>query len=153
MRAGFLCPKCDNFICLHTRQDQNELHMKRWIFFAKISIFCKSIADPLPSVVQAYTEPYSFGGRIKLITCQIRHELSVTIHKIRSSCRKTLENGPYSFRLRKNNNKMEFFFRFFKILKTPYKNKTFPTMQHAYETYLFYFFLIFTHTYYFHENP
>ena len=29
MRAGFLCPKCDNFACLHTRQDQNELHLKR----------------------------------------------------------------------------------------------------------------------------
>ena len=23
MLAGFLCPKCDNFSCLHTRQDQN----------------------------------------------------------------------------------------------------------------------------------
>ena len=31
-RAGFLYPKCDNFACLHTRQDQNELHMKRWFF-------------------------------------------------------------------------------------------------------------------------
>ena len=29
MRAGFLCPKCDNFASLHTRQDQNELHLKR----------------------------------------------------------------------------------------------------------------------------
>ena len=35
-----------------------------------------------PSIVQAYTQPYSFGGKIKLIICQIRHELSVTIHKI-----------------------------------------------------------------------
>ena len=43
---GFLCPKCDNFACLHIRQDQNELHLKRW-FFAKIGIFCKSIAGPL----------------------------------------------------------------------------------------------------------
>ena len=47
MRAGFLCPKCDNFACLHKRQDQNELHLKRWFFFAKIGIFCKSIAGPL----------------------------------------------------------------------------------------------------------
>ena len=30
MRAGFLCPKYDNFFCLHTRQYQNELHLKRW---------------------------------------------------------------------------------------------------------------------------
>ena len=29
MRAGFLCPKCDNFACLHTGQDQNEHHLKR----------------------------------------------------------------------------------------------------------------------------
>ena len=35
-------PKCDNFACLHTRQDQNELRLKRWCFFAKIGIFCKS---------------------------------------------------------------------------------------------------------------
>ena len=44
-------------------------------FFAKIGIFCNSIAGP-PS--EAYTQPYSFGRRIKLIICQIRHELSVT---------------------------------------------------------------------------
>ena len=47
MHASFLCPKCDDFACLHTRQDQNELHLKRWFFFAKIGIFCKSIADLL----------------------------------------------------------------------------------------------------------
>ena len=34
-RAGFLCPKCDNFACLHTRQNQNELHVKRWFFLPK----------------------------------------------------------------------------------------------------------------------
>ena len=31
-----------------------------------------------PSVVQAYTQSYSFGGRIKLINCQNRHELPFT---------------------------------------------------------------------------
>ena len=76
MRAGFLCPNCDNFTCLHTRHDQNELDLKRW-FFAKICILCKSIAGPLS---QAYTRLYSFGGRIKLIICQIRHELGITYH-------------------------------------------------------------------------
>ena len=35
MRAGFLC---DNFASLHTRQDQNELHLKRSF---------KSITGPL----------------------------------------------------------------------------------------------------------
>ena len=29
VRASFLFLKCDNFACLHTRQDQNELHLKR----------------------------------------------------------------------------------------------------------------------------
>ena len=37
---------CRFFACLHTRQDQNGLHLKR-IFFAKIGIFCKLIAGPL----------------------------------------------------------------------------------------------------------
>ena len=32
--AGFLCPKCDNFPCLHTRQDQNKPYLKRWLFSA-----------------------------------------------------------------------------------------------------------------------
>ena len=44
----------------------------------------------LPSVVQAYTQPYSLGGRIKLIVWQIRHELSVTIHEISTSSVKNL---------------------------------------------------------------
>ena len=96
MRACFLCPKCDNFACLHTRQDQNELHLKRWFFFDKIVTFCKSIAGPLPKVVQAYTQLYSFGGRIKLIICQIRHGPSVTIHEISISWKNTLDGGPNS---------------------------------------------------------
>ena len=29
MLAGFLFPKCNNFACLHSRQDENELHLKR----------------------------------------------------------------------------------------------------------------------------
>ena len=29
MHSGFLCPKCKNVACLHSRQDQNELHLKR----------------------------------------------------------------------------------------------------------------------------
>ena len=32
MRAGFLCPKCDSFAYLNSRQDQNELHLKRRFF-------------------------------------------------------------------------------------------------------------------------
>ena len=47
------------------------------------------------SVVQAYTQPYSICGRLKLIICQIRHELSITIHKISTSWKKKLDGGPY----------------------------------------------------------
>ena len=66
-------------------------------FFAKIGIFCESIAGPLTSIVQAYTQPYSFGGRIKPIIYHIRHELSVvTIHEISTSWKKTLDGGPYT---------------------------------------------------------
>ena len=98
MRAGFLCSKYDNFAYLHTRQDQNELHLKRWFFFAKIFIFCKSIAGRLPRGVQAYTQSYSFGGSIKLIICQLSHKLSVTIHEISTSWKKTFDGGPYIYR-------------------------------------------------------
>ena len=207
MRAGILCPKCDSFACLRTRQYQNELHLKRWFFFflpTSVSSVSRSQAhlakwkrigwsigfnswtnwtsyqglytkfvsmtspncsvvendgelmlmalhtysrvhalilafpalvyrwgcqflsissqdyEPteltvllffqnpyaifarilqyyhdfqsnvaiFPNFVQASTQPYSFGGRIKLIICQIRHELSVTIHEISTSFKK-----------------------------------------------------------------
>ena len=29
------CPKCDNFACLHNRQYQTVLHLKRWFFLPK----------------------------------------------------------------------------------------------------------------------
>ena len=45
-----------------------------------------------PSVVQAYTQSYSFGGRIKLFICQIKYELSIIIHEM---LKKTLDGGPY----------------------------------------------------------
>ena len=61
--------------------------------FTKIGIFCKSIAGPLSEV---YTQPYSFGGRIKLIICQIRHELSVTIDEISTSWKNMLDGWPYT---------------------------------------------------------
>ena len=80
-RAGFLCLKCDNFACLHTRQDQNGLHLKRRFFLPKSASSVSRSVAIFPSVVQAYTQSYSFCGRIKLIICQIRHELSVTSHE------------------------------------------------------------------------
>ena len=52
-------------------------------FSWKDDFFCQKINVTIfPSVVQAYTQPYLFGGSVKLIICQTRHELSITIHKI-----------------------------------------------------------------------
>ena len=65
------------------------------IFFTKIGILCKSIAGPLITV---YTQPYSFGGEIKLIIWQIRHVLSVTIHEISTSWKKRKDGGPYIYK-------------------------------------------------------
>ena len=76
MRASFLCAKCDNFAWL-------QLHLKRWFFFAKIGIFCKSIAGPL-------SEAKTNDKRIKLIICQIRHMLSATIYEISTSWKKNV---------------------------------------------------------------
>ena len=86
-----LFKKFDNFASLHTRQDQNELHLKRWFFFLpkSTSSVGRSIAI-FPSVVQAYTQPYWSGVRITVIICQIRHELSVTIHEISTSWNKNV---------------------------------------------------------------
>ena len=64
---------------------------------AKIGIIRKSIAGPLPSVVQEYTQPYSFGRRIKLIICQIRHGNSYTIHEISSEKKRKMANPILRF--------------------------------------------------------
>ena len=37
------------------------------------------------SVSRSYTQPYSFGGRIKSTICQLRPELTVTIHEMNTS--------------------------------------------------------------------
>ena len=82
--------------CLFTYPPRTKwASSEKMISFVKIGMFCKSIAGPL---VQAYTQPYSFDERIKLIICQIRHELSVIIHEISTSWKKTLDGGPYMFK-------------------------------------------------------
>ena len=50
------------------------------IFFCQNRHFL-SIAGPVPNVDQAYTQPYTFGIRIKRIICQIRHELRLPFTK------------------------------------------------------------------------
>ena len=74
-----------NFACLYIRQDQNELHLNR-CFFLPSSAY--SVSRPVViylSIVQVYTQPYSFGGRIKLTICQVRHDQSVTFYEISTS--------------------------------------------------------------------
>ena len=96
VRLSNLCPKCDNFACLHTRQDQNVLQPKRWFFLPKLASSRSWSQAHLAKRIHAYTQSYSFGGRIILIICQIRHELNVTIQEISTSWKKTLNGGPYS---------------------------------------------------------
>ena len=50
MRAGFLCPKCDNFTCLHTSQDQNKLHLKRWFFLPKSASSVSRLQGHFPAL-------------------------------------------------------------------------------------------------------
>lgn len=38
-----------------------------------------------PIVVQAYKQLYSFSGKIKLISCHIKYEPSITIHEMSAS--------------------------------------------------------------------
>ena len=77
--CGFFGPQMRQF-CLFTYPPRSKWALSvKMIFFAKIDIFCKAIADPF---VQTYTQSYSFGRSIKLIICQIRHELSVIMLEI-----------------------------------------------------------------------
>ena len=78
--CGFSVPQMLQFCLFTYPQDQNELHLSKFLF-AKIGIFCTSICR---HVSQLCSQPYSFGGRIKLIICQIRHV-----------AKETLDGGPY----------------------------------------------------------
>ena len=69
-----------------------------------------------PSLVQAYTQLYSFGGRIKLIICQTEYELSVTIHEISTSWKKTLDGGPNIYLIKIVFNSSITFFHYFYYL-------------------------------------
>ena len=76
--CGFSVPQMRQF-CLFTYPPRSK-----WVSSEKEIFFPKS-ASSISPLVQADTQPYSFGGRIKLIICQIRHELSVTIHEVSNS--------------------------------------------------------------------
>ena len=85
--CGFSVPQMRQF-CLFTYPPRSKwASSEKMIFFAKIGIIYNSIPGPL---VQAHTQPHSLGGRIKLIICQIRHELSVAIHEISTIWKKNV---------------------------------------------------------------
>ena len=89
--VGFLCT---NYASLLTRQDRNEVHLKRWFFLPKsASSVNRSQADLAKR--KRNRRPYSFSCKIKLIVCIIRHELSVTIHEISISWTKMLDGDPF----------------------------------------------------------
>ena len=93
---GFSVPQMRKF-CLFTYPPRSKwASSEKMNFLPKMPIYCKSIAGPLRSIVQAYTQSNSFGGSIKLIICQIRHVLSITIHEISTSWKKTLDGGLYT---------------------------------------------------------
>ena len=48
--CGFLCPKCDSFASLYTRQDQNELHLKIRFFLSKSASKRNTLDDQLASI-------------------------------------------------------------------------------------------------------
>ena len=89
--CGFSVPQMRLFYLFTYPPRSKWASCENIVFSATIDIFCKSIAGPLPSIVQAYIQLYSFGGRIKLIICQISHELIVTIHEISTSWTKNSE--------------------------------------------------------------
>ena len=99
--CGFFCgPNATILLVYIPAKIKMSFIWKDDFFFGKIGIFCKSIAGPLCEALFKYvccTQTYSFGGRIQLITCQTSHELSVTIHEISTSWKKTLDGGPYIY--------------------------------------------------------
>ena len=49
--------------------------------FCNITMIFKVMLQYFPALFKRIHNPYSFGGKIKQITCQIRHKLSVAIHE------------------------------------------------------------------------
>ena len=83
--VGFLCSKCDNFACLHnTRQNQNEVHLKRWFFFLPKS---SSSVGSVSFVRKNKTNYLSYQTWAKCYHSWNKHKL-----------KKKLDGGSYRFR-------------------------------------------------------
>ena len=90
-RAGFLCPKCDSFVCLHIRQKIKMSFSWKYDFFSKFGIFCNAIAKPLS---EAYTSVYTtiFVWR-KDKTNYLSNQTWVMCYHSRN--KHQLDGGPY----------------------------------------------------------
>ena len=86
----FYMPQMRQF-CLFTYPPRSKwASSEKMIFFLPKSASSVSRSQAhLVNRIQAYTQPYPFAGKIKLIICQIRHELCVTIHEISTSWKKS----------------------------------------------------------------
>ena len=91
-RAGFLRAKCDNFACLHTRQDQNQLHLERWFFLPKSASSVSRSQAYFPALFKR------LHNHIRSKTNYLSNhteKLSVTIYEISTNRKKALDGGPY----------------------------------------------------------
>ena len=78
---GFSVPQMRQ-VCLFTCPPRSKwASSEKMIFFPKSASSVNRSVAILPSVIQVYTQPYLFGGRIKLIICLFRHELRTSWRK------------------------------------------------------------------------
>ena len=80
--CGFSVPQMQQFCLLTYPPRSKSASSEKMIFLPKSASSVSRSDAVFPKVVEAYIQSYSFGGRIKLIICQIRHEPSVTTYEI-----------------------------------------------------------------------
>ena len=87
-------PKSDNFACLHTHQDQNELHLKRLFFFLAKS--ASSVSRSQAHLAKQKRIGYTtiFVQRKDKTNYLSNQTWDVTIHEISTSWKKKLDGGP-----------------------------------------------------------
>ena len=95
MRAGFLCPKWENFACFHTCQDQNELHLERWFFLAKSA---SSVIRSQANFSALFKSIHTHKNRTQNIECSfgcVAHVGNVANILLFNFCeQKFVQNGP-----------------------------------------------------------
>ena len=131
--SGFSVPQIRKF-WLFTYPPRSKWASSEKIIFLPQLAFCKSTAGSLSEV---YTQPYTFGGRIKLIICHIRHELSVTIHEISTSWKESVRwrtqyNVDYQTKIFE-----KFFMAIFLFQAHYWGEYCFQTIKHSQNSHIF----------------